>query len=77
MIESGCVEPPIGGCAWAVIAPFARSRLTQAQPAERAGITQGVVAQLESGKRRSSAALLGKLAGALNLDVDDLVWDDG
>ena len=51
--------------------------LTQAQLAEQAGVTQGAVAQLESGQRRGSVALLGKLARALNLDVDDLVWDDG
>ena len=50
--------------------------LTQAQLAERAGVTQGAVAQIESGKRRGSVDLLRKLAGALNLDLDDLVWDD-
>jgi len=51
--------------------------LTQAQLAERAGVTQGAVAQIESGKRRGSVDLLRKLAAALAVDVDDLIWDDG
>jgi len=51
--------------------------LTQAQLAERAGVTQGAVAQIESGKRRGSVDLLRKLAAALGVDVDDLIWDDG
>ena len=51
--------------------------LTQAQLAERAGVTQGAVAQIESGKRRGSIDLLRKLADALGVDVDDLIWDEG
>ena len=51
--------------------------LTQAQLAERAGVTQGAVAQIESGKRRGSVDLLRKLAAALEVDVDDLIWGEG
>ena len=50
--------------------------LTQAQLAERADITQGAVAQIESGKRRGSVDLLRKLAAALEVEVDDLIWDE-
>ncbi len=49
---------------------------TQAQLAQRAGVSQGAVAQIESGKRRGSIALLRKLAVALDLDTDDLIWDE-
>ena len=50
--------------------------LTQAQLAERAGVTQGAVAQIESGKRRGSVDLLRKLAAALEVDVDDLIFGE-
>lgn len=50
--------------------------LSQAQLAKQAGVTQGAVAQLESGSRRGSVTLLRKLAIALDVDMDDLVWDD-
>ncbi len=47
--------------------------LTQAQLAKHAGVTQGAVAQIESGKRRGSVDLLRKLAATLEVDVDDLI----
>jgi len=50
--------------------------LTQAQLAARAGVTQGAVAQIESGARQGSVELLRKLAAALNVDLDDLVPPD-
>lgn len=50
--------------------------LTQAELAEKTGVTQGAVAQLESGKRRGSVELLRKMAATLQIDLDDLIWDD-
>ncbi len=48
--------------------------LTQAQLAERAGVIQGAVVQIENGQRQGSVAMLCKLVRALNVDLDDLVW---
>jgi DNA-binding XRE family transcriptional regulator len=47
--------------------------LTQAALAEIAGVGQAQVAQIESGKRRGSIAVLKRLAEALKVDLDDLV----
>ncbi len=47
--------------------------LSQTRLAERAGVTQGAIAQIESGRRKGSVHLLRKLARALEIDVDDLV----
>ena len=48
--------------------------LTQTQLAEKAGVTQGAIAQIESGKRKGSIEMLQRLAHALNVDLEDLLW---
>ena len=47
--------------------------LSQAVLAEKAGLAQASIAQMEGGKRIGSVAALKKIAKALNLDLDDLV----
>jgi DNA-binding XRE family transcriptional regulator len=50
-----------------------RRGLTQAKLAELVGVSQVFVAQMESGKRDGSIAVLARLARALDLKIDDLV----
>ncbi len=47
--------------------------LTQTDLATKAGISQGQVAQMESGKRAGKVSVIRKLASALDVDLDDLV----
>ena len=48
-------------------------QLTQTKLAELAGLSQGVIAQIESGKPGGNVDTYKKLAVALSLDVDDLI----
>lgn len=43
--------------------------------AEKAGLTPGYVSMIESGKREPSVKSLKALANALDVDIDDLIWD--
>lgn len=47
--------------------------LTQAQLAERSGVRQDHISKIESGKLTGSVKALRTLAGALDVDLDDLV----
>ncbi len=47
--------------------------LTMAALAERAGIAQPYLSQIETGKRDGTAQTMKKLAEALNVTVDDLI----
>jgi DNA-binding XRE family transcriptional regulator len=47
--------------------------LTQQQLADKAGISKPYLSQLESGKRAGTTDVMGKLAQALNLTVEDLL----
>ena len=47
--------------------------LTQQALADQAEISTSYLSQIESGKRTGTAAVLGRLAAALNLDIDDLL----
>ncbi len=47
-------------------------QMTQAELAERCGMAQASIAQMEGSKRIGSAAALKKIAMALGLDLDDL-----
>lgn len=47
--------------------------LTQTELAERCGLKQATIAQMEGGKRTGSVAALKAIAAALALDLDDLV----
>ena len=46
--------------------------LTQAEVAERAGMTQAALAQMESGQHKPRKATLAKLANALGIAVEQL-----
>jgi len=48
-------------------------RLTQKQLAEAAGINPVYLSQIETGKRIGSARTLASIAGALDVEVDDLI----
>ncbi len=48
-------------------------QMTQADLAERCGMAQASIAQMEGGRRIGSASTLKKIAVALGLDLDDLV----
>ena len=48
-------------------------RLTQKQLAAAAGINPVYLSQIETGKRTGSARTLVSIAGALDVDVDDLI----
>ena len=48
-------------------------RLTQKQLADAAGISKPYLSQIESGKRTGSAEVLGAIAAALNLTLDDIM----
>lgn len=47
--------------------------LTVAALAEKAGITQPYLSQIETGKREGTLATMKKIAAALKVDLDDLV----
>jgi transcriptional regulator with XRE-family HTH domain len=47
--------------------------LTQQALADQAEISTSYLSQIESGKRTGTTAVLGRLAAALNLDIDDLL----
>ena len=49
--------------------------LTSAALAERAGIAQGFLSQIETGKRDGTVGTLMKIAAALRVTLDDLVVD--
>lgn len=48
-------------------------RLTQKQLAEASGINPVYLSQIETGRRTGSAKTLALIAGALNVEVDDLI----
>ncbi len=48
-------------------------RLTQKQLAAAAGINPVYLSQIETGKRTGSARTLASIAGALDVEVDDLI----
>jgi DNA-binding XRE family transcriptional regulator len=47
--------------------------LTQEQLAKAAGIRRAYAAQLEAGRRRGSTAVLARIAGALGVEIEDLI----
>jgi DNA-binding XRE family transcriptional regulator len=47
--------------------------LTQEQLAMAAGIRRAYVAQLEAGRCRGSTAVLARIAGALGVEIEDLI----
>jgi DNA-binding XRE family transcriptional regulator len=47
--------------------------LTQQQLANAAAIRRAYVAQLEAGRRRGSPPVLGRIADALGIEIDDLI----
>ena len=47
--------------------------LTQQQLANAAAIRRAYVAQLEAGRRRGSLLVLGRIADALGVEIDDLI----
>lgn len=49
--------------------------LTASELAQRVGITQPYLSQLEAGKREGKVGVLKNIADALGLDLDHLVWD--
>jgi DNA-binding XRE family transcriptional regulator len=49
--------------------------LTQKQLAEAAGISAAYLSQIETGKRNGKTAVLQAIARALNLDLDDVVYN--
>jgi putative transcriptional regulator len=51
--------------------------LTQAELAERVGVTRKTVNTIENGVFTPSAILAIKLAGALGLSVEQLFWIEG
>ena len=48
-------------------------RLTQKKLAEAAGINPVYLSQIETGRRTGSARTLASIAGALDVEVDDLI----
>jgi len=46
--------------------------MTQSDLASASGLSQGAIAQIESGKRNPTVETARKLADALNCDIDDL-----
>ena len=48
-------------------------KMTQVQLAEKAGIARAYLAQLETGKKQGSVAVLKSVAAALDLELDDIV----
>jgi len=49
--------------------------LTQQELAEAAGISAAYLSQIETGKRKGKTAVLQAIARALNLDLDDVVYN--
>lgn len=47
--------------------------LTQVQIAQKVGLTQATIAELEKGKQKGSIETWKRLAAVLNVDIDDLV----
>ena len=47
--------------------------LTQTQLAAHAGVSQATVAEIETGRKKGSVGTLKAIAGALQVDLDDLV----
>jgi DNA-binding XRE family transcriptional regulator len=47
--------------------------MTQQEVAEKAGISKPYLSQLESGQRKGTTEVLGAVAKALNVSLDDLV----
>ena len=47
--------------------------MTQAELAEKVGVTQGAISMIENGDRSPSLEVLIKLASVLNCKLDDLV----
>lgn len=52
------------------------SKLSQADLAERAGISQGYLSSLERGEKQPTLPILKKLAKALNISVAALIGGD-
>ena len=50
--------------------------LTQQQVANEAGISKPYLSQLESGQRKGTTEVLGAIARALNVSLDDLVMSE-
>jgi DNA-binding XRE family transcriptional regulator len=50
-----------------------RAGLTQATLAERAGIAQGFLSEIEAGRKRGDVQTLRKIADLLKISLDDLV----
>jgi transcriptional regulator with XRE-family HTH domain len=51
--------------------------LLQAELAQKAGISAAYLSQLESGKRTGTADVLGRIAAALGVDIDDIIPKEG
>lgn len=51
---------------------FKRDRMTQAELAEKSGITVGLISAYENGRRMPNAYTLWKLSDALDCKVDQL-----
>jgi DNA-binding XRE family transcriptional regulator len=47
--------------------------MTQDQLAQAAGVRRAYITQLDSGRRRGSAAVLARIARALGVHIDDLI----
>jgi len=56
-----------------VAAERTRRDWTQQRLAEKSGVSESYVAKIESGAHMPSVYILGKIAGALDLRVDDLM----
>lgn len=53
-----------------------RDGMTQERLAERTGLTQGMISQLETGKSDYTGGMLENLCYALRCDPPDLLWRD-
>lgn len=51
-------------------------KLTQAELADKAGISQGYLSEIETGKKIGDVATLRAISRALGVNLDDLVVDD-
>ncbi len=51
-----------------------RRNLTQQELAERAGTTHAAISQIEAGNRQPRKDLRQRLARALDVSVDELMW---
>jgi transcriptional regulator with XRE-family HTH domain len=52
-----------------------RAALTQAALAQKAGITQPFLAQIETGAREGTVTVLKRIAEALGIRIEDLIAD--